>query len=151
MQEFIDGFKKSCEKFYNPDLKGIAESKDYGRIINDSNFERVQALLEDAKEKGAKIEFGGDVNKKDRYIQPTLLSNVNMDMKVMQDEIFGPILPVVSYKNNEDVTQLLNSFPSPLALYIMSNNKNNTQYFLKHTVAGGTLSLIHISEPTRLV
>mgnify|MGYP006211827773 CR=1 FL=1 len=59
-------------------------------------------------------------------------------MKVMQDEIFGPILPVVSYKNNEDVTQLLNSFPSPLALYIMSNNKNNTQYFLKHTVAGGT-------------
>ena len=138
MQEFIDGFKKSCEKFYNPDLKGIAESKDYGRIINDSNFERVQALVEDAKEKGAKIEFGGDVNKKDRYIQPTLLSNVNMDMKVMQDEIFGPILPVVSYKNNEDVTQLLNSFPSPLALYIMSNNKNNTQYFLKHTVAGGT-------------
>ena len=51
-------------------------------------------------------------------------------MKIMQDEIFGPILPVVSYKKNEDVTELLNSFPSPLALYIMSNNKNNTQYFL---------------------
>ena len=135
---FVEGFRKACEKFYDPNKKGIDQSKDYGRIINDDNFDRVLALLEDAKEKGAKVEFGGEVNKQDRYIQPTLLSNVNREMKIMQDEIFGPILPVVSYKNKEDVTELLNSFPSPLALYIMSNNKNNTQYFLNHTVAGGT-------------
>ena len=127
---FVEGFRKACEKFYDPNKKGIDQSKDYGRIINDDNFDRVLALLEDAKEKGAKVEFGGEVNKQDRYIQPTLLSNVNREMKIMQDEIFGPILPVVSYKKNEDVTELLNSFPSPLALYIMSNNKNNTQYFL---------------------
>ena len=116
----------------------VKNSKDYGRIINDTNFDRVQALLEDAKENGAKVEFGGKVNKQDRYIQPTLLSNINMEMKIMQDEIFGPILPVVPFKNKEDVTELLNSFPSPLALYIMSNNKDNTKYFLDHTVAGGT-------------
>ena len=135
---FVEGFKRACEKFYDPDKKGIDQSKDYGRIINDTNFDRVQALLEDAKENGAKVEFGGEVNKQDRYIQPTLLSNINMEMKIMQDEIFGPILPVVSFKNKEDVTELLNSFPSPLALYIMSNNKDNTKYFLDHTVAGGT-------------
>lgn len=135
---FIEGFRNACEKFYDPDNKGIDQSKDYGRIINDINFDRVQKLLEDAKEKGAKVEFGGQINKQDQYIQPTLLSNVNMEMKIMQDEIFGPILPIVTYKNNEDVTELLNSFPSPLALYIMSNNKNNTKYFLNHTVAGGT-------------
>ena len=135
---FVEGFKRACEKFYDPDKKGIDQSKDYGRIINDTNFDRVQALLEDAKENGAKVEFGGEVNKQDRYIQPTLLSNINMQMKIMQDEIFGPILPVVSFKNKEDVTELLNSFPSPLALYIMSNNKDNTKYFLDHTVAGGT-------------
>ena len=135
---FVEGFKRACEKFYDPDKKGIDKSKDYGRIINDTNFDRVQALLEDAKENGAKVEFGGEVNKQDRYIQPTLLSNINMQMKIMQDEIFGPILPVVSFKNKEDVTELLNSFPSPLALYIMSNNKDNTKYFLDHTVAGGT-------------
>ena len=135
---FVEGFKRACEKFYDPDKKGIDQSKDYGRIINDTNFDRVQALLEDAKENGAKVEFGGKVNKQDRYIQPTLLSNINMEMKIMQDEIFGPILPVVSFKNKEDVTELLNSFPSPLALYIMSNNKDNTKYFLDHTVAGGT-------------
>ena len=122
----------------NPDNKGIDKSKDYGRIINDANFDRVQELLDDAKEKGAKVEFGDQVNKQDQFIQPTLLSNVNIEMKVMQDEIFGPILPVVTYENNEDVIELLNSFPSPLALYIMSNNKNNTKYFLNHTVAGGT-------------
>ena len=135
---FVEGFKRACEKFYDPDKKGIDQSKDYGRIINDTNFDRVQALLEDAKENGAKVEFGGEVNEQDRYIQPTLLSNINMQMKIMQDEIFGPILPVVSFKNKEDVTELLNSFPSPLALYIMSNNKDNTKYFLDHTVAGGT-------------
>ena len=135
---FVEGFKRACEKFYDPDKKGIDQSKDYGRIINDTNFDRVQALLEDAKENGAKVEFGGEVNKQDRYIQPTLLSNINMEMKIMQDEIFGPILPVVPFKNKEDVTELLNSFPSPLALYIMSNNKDNTKYFLDHTVAGGT-------------
>ena len=135
---FVEGFKRACEKFYDPDKKGIDQSKDYGRIINDTNFDRVLALLEDAKENGAKVEFGGEVNKQDRYIQPTLLSNINMEMKIMQDEIFGPILPVVPFKNKEDVTELLNSFPSPLALYIMSNNKDNTKYFLDHTVAGGT-------------
>ena len=135
---FVEGFKRACEKFYDPNKKGIDQSKDYGRIINDTNFNRVLALLEDAKENGAKVEFGGEVNKQDRYIQPTLLSNINMEMKIMQDEIFGPILPVVSFKNKEDVTELLNSFPSPLALYIMSNNKDNTKYFLDHTVAGGT-------------
>ena len=135
---FVEGFKRACEKFYDPDKKGIDQSKDYGRIINDTNFDRVQALLEDAKENGAKVEFGGEVNKQDRYIQPTLLSNINMEMKIMQDEIFGPILPVVPFKNKEDVTELLNSFPSPLALYIMSNNKDNTKYFLDYTVAGGT-------------
>ena len=135
---FIEGFKNACEKFYNPENKGIEQSKDYGRIINDANFDRVQELLDDAKEKGAKVEFGGQVNKQDQFIQPTLLSSVNMEMKVMQDEIFGPILPVVTYENKEDVIELLNSFPSPLALYIMSNNKNNTKYFLNHTVAGGT-------------
>ena len=138
LEGFVEGFKRACEKFYDPDKKGIDQSKDYGRIINDTNFDRVQALLEDAKENGAKVEFGGEVNKQDRYIQPTLLSNINMEMKIMQDEIFGPILPVVSFKNKEDVTELLNSFPSPLALYIMSNNKDNTKYFLDHTVAGGT-------------
>ena len=135
---FVEGFKRACEKFYDPNKKGIDQSKDYGRIINDTNFDRVLALLEDAKENGAKVEFGGEVNKQDRYIQPTLLSHINMEMKIMQDEIFGPILPVVSFKNKEDVTELLNSFPSPLALYIMSNNKDNTKYFLDHTVAGGT-------------
>ena len=135
---FVEGFKRACEKFYDPNKKGIDQSKDYGRIINDTNFDRVLALLEDAKENGAKVEFGGEVNKQDRYIQPTLLSNINMEMKIMQDEIFGPILPVVPFKNKEDVTELLNSFPSPLALYIMSNNKDNTKYFLDHTVAGGT-------------
>ena len=137
-QKFVEGFKIACNKFYNAENKGIDQSSDYGRIINDSNFDRVNELLEDAKEKGAKIEFGGKVEKEDKYIQPTLLTNVNKNMKVMQDEIFGPILPVITYKNKEEVVELLNTYPSPLALYIMSNKKEAIDYFLNNTVAGGT-------------
>ena len=78
------------------------------------------------------------MEKEDKYIQPTLLTNVNKNMKVMQDEIFGPILPVITYKNKEEVVELLNTYPSPLALYIMSNKKEAIDYFLNNTVAGGT-------------
>ena len=81
--------------------------------------------------------FGGKVEKGDKYIQPTLLTNVNKNMKVMQDEIFGPILPVITYKNKEEVVELLNTYPSPLALYIMSNKKETIDYFLNNTLLKG--------------
>ena len=65
LRKFVEGFRKPCEKFYNPNKKGIEQSKDYGRIINEQNFDRIhETLLEDAKKKERKIEYGGDLQKR---------------------------------------------------------------------------------------
>ena len=137
LQDFITHFKNSVAQFYNVSNQGIEKSSDYGRIVDDINFKRIDAILKDAVKKGAKIETGGEINSKEKYMSPTLLSNVNQDMLVMQEEIFGPILPVITFENNSDVIELFQKMPSPLAIYIMSSNKKNIKYFMDNTVSGG--------------
>ena len=63
-------------------------------------------------------------------MEPTLLTNVNLEMLIMQEEIFGPLLPIITFEKNSDVIEMLQKMPSPLAIYIMSGKKNNIQYFL---------------------
>lgn len=137
LQDFITHFKNSVAKFYNVSNQGIEKSSDYGRIVDDINFKRIDAILKDAVKKGAKIETGGEINSKEKFMSPTLLSNVTQDMLVMQEEIFGPILPVITFEKNSDVIELFQKMPSPLAIYIMSSNKKNIKYFMDNTVSGG--------------
>ena len=137
LQDFITHFKNSVAQFYNVGNHGIEKSSDYGRIVDDINFKRIDAILKDAVKKGAKIETGGEINSKEKFMSPTLLSNVTQDMLVMQEEIFGPILPVITFENNSDVIELFQKMPSPLAIYIMSSNKKNIKYFMDNTVSGG--------------
>ena len=82
--------------------------------------------------------FGGKMNAEENYIEPTVLTDVPMDSDVMQNEIFGPLLPIVTYKNNEEVIEFINSKEKPLALYIYSRSRKNTNYFIENTSAGGT-------------
>lgn len=137
LQDFITHFKNSVAKFYNVGNQGFEKSSDYGRIVDDINFKRIDAILKDAVKKGAKIETGGEINSKEKFMSPTLLSNVTQDMLVMQEEIFGPILPVITFEKNSDVIELFQRMPSPLAIYIMSSNKKNIKYFMDNTVSGG--------------
>jgi aldehyde dehydrogenase (NAD+) len=137
LQDFITHFKNSVAKFYNVGNQGFEKSSDYGRIVDDINFKRIDAILKDAVKKGAKIETGGEINSKEKFMSPTLLSNVTQDMLVMQEEIFGPILPVITFEKNSDVIELFQKMPSPLAIYIMSSNKKNIKYFMDNTVSGG--------------
>jgi aldehyde dehydrogenase (NAD+) len=137
LQNFITHFKNSVAQFYNVGNQGIEKSSDYGRIVDDINFKRIDSILKDAVKKGAKIETGGEINSKEKFMSPTLLSNVSQDMLVMQEEIFGPILPVITFENNSDVIELFQKMPSPLAIYIMSSNKKNIKYFMDNTVSGG--------------
>lgn len=137
LQEFITHFKNSVAQFYNVNNQGIEKSSDYGRIVDDVNFKRIETILKDAVKKGAKIETGGEINNKEKFMSPTLLSNVTQDMLVMQEEIFGPILPVITFENNSDVIELFEKMPSPLAIYIMSSNKKNIKFFMDNTVSGG--------------
>ena len=137
LSDFTKYFKNSVDKFYNSKKQGIEKSKDYGRIVDENNFKRVESHLKDALKKGATIECGGELNEKEKFMAPTLLSNITLEMMVMQEEIFGPILPVLSYEKNSEIIELFQKMPSPLAIYIMSSDKKNIKFFIENTVSGG--------------
>lgn len=136
---FVEKVKKAIETMYNPDGKGIEHSEALCRIINQRHFNRVVALITDAVEKGATVVAGGVYNEADLYIAPTVLTNVTYEMRVMQEEIFAPVMPVIAYTTKEDATEKIKQLPKPLALYIYSSNRASMDYFLKFTSAGSTV------------
>lgn len=139
VQELVWAFKNGTERFYNPEEKGIAQSPDLGRIVNDRHFKRIQRLYDDAIAKGAKLEYGGEFKAKERFISPTVLSGCTEDMDIMQEEVFGPILPLMTFQALEDVPEILARRPKPLAFYIQSKSRKNTRYILNHSSSGGTV------------
>jgi aldehyde dehydrogenase (NAD+) len=113
-------------------------SKDYARVVNQKHTERVASYLEDAKNKGAKVLVGGDIKIEESYIAPTLVEHVPLDSGLMQNEIFGPILPIIPYSAIEEVLAFINKGEKPLALYIYSKSNKNINHIIKNTRAGGT-------------
>jgi acyl-CoA reductase-like NAD-dependent aldehyde dehydrogenase len=127
--ELLTEIKQCINIFYgdNP-----ASSDSYGRIINERQFDRLQGLLSCGN-----IIIGGEFNRQEKYISPTILDNINWDNPIMEEEIFGPILPVLTYETLEEAIALINSKPKPLALYLFSNNKEKQEKILKNTSSGG--------------
>ena len=101
-------------------------------------MQRIKALLDDALAKGANTLCGGTVDSADRFIAPTLLDGITDDAKIMTEEIFGPLLPVFSYSDLDEVIRRINDAPKPLALYIWSTNEAHIEKLSKQTSAGGT-------------
>lgn len=134
--ELINSLKEAINAMYGTDSK---QSVDYCRIVNNRHFNRLNGILREAVEKGAKIEIGGQVDGSENYIAPTLLSEVDDAMKVMQEEIFGPILPIVSFTTNEEAITHIKSREKPLAMYINSSKEKNIKYFMDNSSAGGTV------------
>ena len=140
--ELVNCMQKYIKQFYGEQPR---ESKDYPRIINNLHFERVAAHLD----KGDII-VGGETDQKQLYISPTLLDNIGWDDPVMQDEIFGPILPMLEYQDLSQVIAAINARPKPLALYFFSTNKQNQQRILKEISFGGGCindTLLHFASP----
>ena len=135
-ESLLEHMGRIVDKFYNPEGLGIDSSSSYARIIGDRHFDRLNNLLLDAVESGAEIEYGGQLDLKDRFLAPTILSNVSENMRVMQEEIFGPILPVSTYQNSSEVIKTVNSKPKPLALYIFSSSSEFTNTVLQSTSSG---------------
>jgi aldehyde dehydrogenase (NAD+) len=149
-EKFIEAVEKQLDKCYNADKQGVEKSDSFSRIINEGNFLRLSKLLEDATEKGAKIAIGGQTDRATRYIAPTLLTETTMKMKIMEEEIFGPILPIVSYQTSDDALKFIAKLPKPLAFYIFSRDKSKIEKYISHSTAGGTCvndCLIHIAHP----
>ncbi|XP_011813680.1 PREDICTED: fatty aldehyde dehydrogenase isoform X1 [Colobus angolensis palliatus] len=121
--------KETVKEFYGENIK---ESPDYERIINLRHFKRILSLLE-----GQKIAFGGETDEATRYIAPTVLTDVDPKTKVMQEEIFGPILPIVPVKNVDEAIDFINEREKPLALYVFSHNHKLIKRMIAETSSGG--------------
>ena len=105
--------------------------------VNQRHAGRVAGLLEDAKAKGATVLAGGGVNVADQWVAPTLLSNIPRDAKIMSEEIFGPLLPIIGYSSLQTVIDEINANPKPLALYVWSKDERNINKVMKETSSGG--------------
>lgn len=132
-QALISELKKQIEAFYPGDYK---ENSDFCRIITPRHAKRLNDLIQDATSKGATIECGGEYDG-GRMITPTLLSGVTNDMLIMQDEIFGPVLPILTYEHIEECVDFIQKIDNPLSLYVFSNNEYQVEKIRKETCSGG--------------
>ncbi|MEH2325793.1 MAG: aldehyde dehydrogenase [Nostoc sp.] len=128
-KDLINCLAKCLKEFYG---ENPVNSPDYARIISQKHFERLVNFLKDGE-----VIIGGENQPSERYIAPTLIDNVSLEDSVMQEEIFGPILPIIEYTDIAQAIALINSRPKPLALYLFSQNKNLQNRVLQETSSGG--------------
>ena len=128
-KDFTEKIIERIRKIYNEDVEN---SENYSRIINKKHFSRLIKLLEKDK-----IIYGGKNNPNSNFIEPTLIDGSNFNSSLMKEEIFGPILPVVSYSNKDELKKILDNYKDPLAFYIFSNDKKFSNELIKRYSFGG--------------
>lgn len=141
-KELLDALIKYIKHFFgeNPE-----ECPDFPRIVNDKHFERLCSLMQSGS-----IITGGKTKKETRYIAPTILDNITPEDPIMQEEILGPLLPVLEYETLEEAASFINSRPKPLALYFFSENRKKQKMILKQTSSGGGCindTVVHLASP----
>lgn len=147
-EEFIERYQATFAKMY-PTLR---DNDDYTAIINDRQYQRLQSWAEEAKTKGAKITVINPANEDfsgTRKMPLHIVQQGTADMQVLQDELFGPILPIVTYKTLDDALDYVNDRDRPLALYIFTYNKQEQKHILERTHAGGVTindTLMHVAQ-----
>ncbi|GAA4974249.1 aldehyde dehydrogenase [Algibacter aquimarinus] len=140
-QDLINVLKNEIIRRYGEIPK---ESSDYPRIINETNTKRLETLI-----KNENIVFGGEIHKDDCYVSPTIIDEPNLDSKIMQEEIFGPILPILTYETDTDIEKIIWNLDHPLSLYVFSNNKKFVENTIKKfSFGGGVINdlLIHFGN-----
>ena len=137
--KFLSLIKEKIEALYNSDGTGLQKSSYVPRVINERHYERIKGLMDDAISKGAELVFGGGSDRTDRYIEPTILTNMTEDMEIMNEEVFGPVLSVLSYSERSEVLEIIAKRPTPLAFYVYSTNKDNINYFLQNSTSGSAV------------
>lgn len=132
---FVTALKDQIQQLF---AKGTTfqQSNDYARIVNAKHFQRLHSLVEDAITKGAKAELAGVQDAADNFIHPIILTQVPPDARIMDEEIFGPVLPVISYQSFDEVISLINSKPKPLALYYFGDRKAEKGRISQETSSG---------------
>ncbi len=131
--KLVENLKKCITKAYG---EHVQKSKDMARIATNSHYENLKSMLE-----GQHILFGGEFLDEEQYIAPTLLDEPTLESKVMEGEIFGPILPIFSYESDEDLDKFIKHYGKPLALYVFSKNKSFQKKILsKYAFGGGAIN-----------
>ncbi|MEY8247109.1 MAG: coniferyl aldehyde dehydrogenase [Bermanella sp.] len=147
-----DAVKKQIAASYQKFYPTLRDNQDYTAIINQRQLDRLQGLVSDASAKGATVEplnHAGEDFSGTRKMPLTLITGTTDEMTVMQDEIFGPILPIVTYKNLDEALTYIKDRPRPLAMYLFSHNKKEQQHVVQTTHAGGVTindCLTHIAQ-----
>ena len=138
---FIEEYKKTIKQFFGEEIKS---SPQYGRIINEVNVDRIEKLMHSS----GTVIFGGEIDRATKYISPTLIDGVEADSPIMQEEIFGPLLPIMRFNSIEEVTNFVSEREKPLALYYFGD-KRSAKYLLKRTSSGGAVindTIIHLAN-----
>lgn len=142
--DLITALSKTLREFYG---QNIQQSPDYGRIVNLKHYHRLTSLLNSAQ---MNIVFGGHSDEDERYIEPTLLDHVTSDSAIMQEEIFGPILPILTYQSLDEAIAFIHQRPKPLSLYLFGEDENATQRVINELSFGGGAindTLMHLANP----
>jgi len=139
-KKFVEEARSVFQEWYGDNVQA---SPDYSRLINQASFQRVISLL-----KSGTVAVGGKTDANDKYIEPTILVDVKPTDAVMQDEIFGPILPIMNVDNAYEAIKFINSKDKPLALYIFSDNETDRKTIIENTSSGGVCvndTIMHIA------
>jgi len=148
--ELVRELRAAISRYYGDTPEARQNTPDYARIVNDKHFQRVSNLLTSAVADGATVAAGGQTDAGDRYVAPTILTNVPENTPLMQEEIFGPILPVLPYPSIDTVLAEQRSRPNPLALYLFTESAAMEERVIAETSAGGTAIndvLLHYMNP----
>lgn len=132
---FVERCRLELEKAYGKDEM----SPHYARIVNARHTARVKGLLDDAKAKGAKVLVGDRVSEKDCFVAPTLIEGAPKDARIMQEEIFGPLLPIIPFEDIREVISKINADPKPLALYVYAKDEDVARKVIDETSSGGAV------------
>ncbi len=132
---FVERCRLELEKAYGKDEM----SPHYARIVNARHTARVKGLLDDAKAKGAKVLVGDRVSEKDCFVAPTLIEGAPKDARIMQEEIFGPLLPIIPFDDIREVIAKINADPKPLALYVYAKDEDVARKVIDETSSGGAV------------
>lgn len=139
--QFVEAVKREIKNAFGQHPES---SPDFARIVNQKNFNRMKSLLE-----GQTVLVGGETDETSLYLAPTLLDEPELDSKVMEDEIFGAILPVLSYASENDIQKIIRYYPNPLALYVFAEDKDFSEEIIeKYSFGGGVVNdvLVHIAN-----
>jgi aldehyde dehydrogenase (NAD+) len=138
---FVNYIKKEITKAYGDIPK---KSPDFARIVNEKNWHRLVSMIEPQK-----VIFGGDIDIEECYISPTLIEENDLDSVIMQEEIFGPLLPIITYKEEDEIVKIISKYEKPLALYVFTDDeKFARRTILNHSFGGGCINdtVIHFAN-----